>query len=66
MVDDLTPLGARRVFAGPEVGCVLAECFLRKALLPGRDYLHQIRLTTELLGKPHGLDLDWIENAQAL
>ena len=30
------------------VGCILAECLGRKALLPGRDYLQQLRLIIEV------------------
>ena len=46
---------------GPEidiwsVGCILAECLGRKALLPGRDYLQQLRLIIETLGAPTPTD----------
>eukprot|EP01062_Namystynia_karyoxenos_P036423 TRINITY_DN2652_c0_g4_i1.p1 TRINITY_DN2652_c0_g4~~TRINITY_DN2652_c0_g4_i1.p1 ORF type:complete len:447 (+),score=172.01 TRINITY_DN2652_c0_g4_i1:185-1342(+) len=33
-------------------GCVLGELVLRKALFPGRDYIHQLTLITDLLGVP--------------
>ena len=45
---------------------MLGECLGRKALLPGRDYLHQIRITVALLGKPADDDMGWVGNAQAL
>jgi len=47
------------------VGCILAECLGRKALLPGRDYLQQLRLIIETLGRPSAQDLSIIENPQA-
>ena len=48
------------------VGCILAECLGRKALLPGRDYLQQLRLIIETLGAPTPKDLKIIENPQAV
>jgi len=48
------------------VGCILAECLGRKALLPGRDYLQQLRLIIETLGAPSSKDLKIIENPQAV
>jgi len=48
------------------VGCILAECLGRKALLPGRDYLQQLRLIIETLGAPTAKDLKIIENPQAV
>jgi len=48
------------------VGCILAECLGRKALLPGRDYLQQLRLIIEALGPPTAKDLSIIENPQAV
>jgi len=48
------------------VGCILAECLGRKALLPGRDYLQQLRLIIETLGAPSTKDLQIIENPQAV
>ena len=32
------------------VGCIFAEMLGRKALFPGRDYLHQLRLIIDVLG----------------
>ena len=48
------------------VGCILAECLGRKALLPGRDYLQQLRLIIETLGAPSADSLKFIENPQAV
>ena len=48
------------------VGCILAECLGRKALLPGKDYLQQLRLIIETLGEPSASDLAIIENPQAV
>ena len=48
------------------VGCILAECLGRKALLPGKDYLQQLRLIIETLGQPSSADLSVIENPQAV
>ena len=33
-------------------GCIFAEMIGRKALFPGRDYLHQLRLIIDVLGNP--------------
>ena len=38
----------------------------RKALFPGRDYLHQLRLIIDVLGTPSDEDLASIANAQAV
>ena len=38
----------------------------RKALFPGRDYLHQLRLIIDVLGTPSEEDLASIANAQAV
>jgi len=48
------------------VGCILAECLGRKALLPGRDYLQQLRLIIDALGLPSAADLEIIQNPQAV
>ncbi|XP_063938419.1 mitogen-activated protein kinase 4 isoform X2 [Daucus carota subsp. sativus] len=34
------------------VGCILGEILTRRPLFPGKDYLHQWRLITELIGSP--------------
>jgi len=48
------------------VGCILAELLGAKALFPGKDSLHQLRLIVERLGTPHKEELALIENAQAV
>ena len=48
------------------VGCIFAEMIGRKALFPGRDYLHQLRLIIDVLGTPSEEDLASIANAQAV
>jgi len=48
------------------VGCILAECLGRKALLPGKDYLQQLRLIIETLGQPSASDLAVVENPSAV
>lgn len=48
------------------VGCILAEFLGRKALLPGKDYLEQLRRIIECLGPPSESDLAIIQNPQAV
>jgi serine/threonine protein kinase len=48
------------------VGCIFAEMLGRKALFPGRDYLHQLRLIIDTLGTPTEEDLACITNQQAV
>jgi len=48
------------------VGCIFAEMLGRKALFPGRDYLHQLRLIIDVLGTPSEADLACITNQQAV
>ena len=48
------------------VGCILAELLGAKALFPGKDSLHQLRLIVERLGTPQKDELAQIENAQAV
>eukprot|EP00316_Scyphosphaera_apsteinii_P008378 CAMPEP_0119333476 /NCGR_PEP_ID=MMETSP1333-20130426/85250_1 /TAXON_ID=418940 /ORGANISM="Scyphosphaera apsteinii, Strain RCC1455" /LENGTH=454 /DNA_ID=CAMNT_0007343555 /DNA_START=27 /DNA_END=1388 /DNA_ORIENTATION=- len=47
------------------IGCILAEVIGAKALFPGKDSLHQLRLIVELLGAPSKEELAQIENEQA-
>ena len=56
---------------GPEVdiwaaGCILGELLGRKTLLPGRDYLDQLKLIVKMLGSPTDSDLASVENQQAV
>ena len=66
----IAPLSSRRSYDHGidiwSVGCILAECLGRKALLPGRDYLQQLRLIIETLGAPAPENLKFIENPQAV
>jgi len=48
------------------VGCILAEVIGAKALFPGKDSLHQLRLIVEKLGTPTPDELAVIENEQAV
>lgn len=47
-------------------GCIFAEMIGRKAIFPGRDYLHQLRLIIDVLGTPSEEDLATISNEQAV
>lgn len=47
------------------VGCMVAEMLLRKPLLPGRDYLDQLKLIIKTLGTPFGSSLDFITAPKA-
>jgi len=47
-------------------GCILVELLNRKPLLPGRDYLHQLSLITDVLGTPSEEDITFIKSDEAL
>jgi len=47
-------------------GCILAEVLGAKAIFPGKDSLHQLRLVVELLGMPSEEELKTITNQQAV
>ena len=47
-------------------GCLIAELLGCRAIFPGKDSLHQLRLIVELLGVPTESELDFIQNPQAL
>jgi len=42
------------------VGCIFAELLARSPLFPGEDYITQIKLICQKLGKPNGADLDFV------
>lgn len=44
---------------------MVAEMLLRKPLLPGRDYLDQLKLIIKTLGSPSGSSLDFITAPKA-
>ncbi|KAF8379575.1 hypothetical protein HHK36_029016 [Tetracentron sinense] len=47
------------------VGCILGEIMTREPLFPGRDYVHQLRLITELLGSPDDSSLGFLRSDNA-
>lgn len=47
------------------VGCILAEIMTREPLFPGKDYVHQLRLITELLGTPDEDSLKFVRSDNA-
>ncbi|NP_001311985.1 mitogen-activated protein kinase homolog MMK2-like [Nicotiana tabacum] len=47
------------------VGCILGEIMTREPLFPGKDYGHQLRLITELLGSPDDASLRFLRSDNA-
>ncbi|KAA8498022.1 Extracellular signal-regulated kinase 1 [Porphyridium purpureum] len=47
------------------VGCILAEIIGRKPLFPGKDYIHQINLITDIIGTPSAEDMEYIHSERA-
>ncbi|XP_078441851.1 MAP kinase 4 [Wolffia australiana] len=47
------------------VGCIIAEIARRAPLFPGRDYVHQLRLITELIGSPDDSSLGFLRSDNA-
>lgn len=47
-------------------GCILAEVLGARAIFPGKDSLHQLRLVIDLLGLPSEDALEMIHNSQAV
>lgn len=47
------------------VGCILMEIIMRKPLFPGKDYVEQLFLITELLGSPEDSDLGFLRSDNA-
>ncbi|KAI3441769.1 uncharacterized protein J3R85_001801 [Psidium guajava] len=47
------------------VGCILGEIVTRQPLFPGRDYVHQLRLITELIGSPDDSSLGFLRSDNA-
>ncbi|KAL6556415.1 Mitogen-activated protein kinase mmk2 [Orobanche gracilis] len=43
-------------------GCILVEIMTREPIFPGRDYVHQLRLITELLGTPDETSLKFLRS----
>ncbi|XP_031111257.1 mitogen-activated protein kinase homolog MMK2-like [Ipomoea triloba] len=47
------------------VGCILGEIMTRQPLFPGKDYVHQLRLITELIGSPDDASLGFLRSENA-
>ncbi|OIW19831.1 hypothetical protein TanjilG_24544 [Lupinus angustifolius] len=47
------------------VGCILGEIMTREPLFPGKDYVHQLRLITELVGSPDDASLGFLRSDNA-
>lgn len=47
------------------VGCIFAELLARTPLFPGEDYIAQLRLICEKIGRPSEKDLDFVTSERA-
>lgn len=47
------------------VGCIFAELLKRKALFPGDDYIAQLRIICDKLGRPTEKDLEFVSSERA-
>ena len=47
------------------VGCILAELLLKKPLFPGDDYIHQLKIISDVLGSPTEEDLAFVTSEKA-
>jgi serine/threonine protein kinase len=47
------------------VGCIFAEILGRKPLFPGKDYIHQLQLITDIIGTPSEEDIEHIRSVKA-
>ncbi|KAJ9555980.1 hypothetical protein OSB04_010594 [Centaurea solstitialis] len=47
------------------VGCILGEIMTRQPLFPGKDYVHQLRLITKLIGSPDDASLGFLRSDNA-
>jgi len=47
------------------VGCIFAELLGSKPLFPGDDYIHQLRIISDILGTPSDEDLDFVKSDRA-
>ena len=45
------------------VGCIFAELLGRKPLFPGKDYIHQLNLITDVIGSPEEEDVNSLVSA---
>eukprot|EP01062_Namystynia_karyoxenos_P036426 TRINITY_DN2652_c0_g6_i1.p1 TRINITY_DN2652_c0_g6~~TRINITY_DN2652_c0_g6_i1.p1 ORF type:complete len:399 (+),score=143.71 TRINITY_DN2652_c0_g6_i1:89-1198(+) len=48
------------------MGCIFAEIVNRKPLFPGRDYINQLKLITDVLGQPTAEDTRGIKSEEAV
>ena len=46
-------------------GCILAELIGRTPLFPGKNYIHQLEMITDVLGKPTDEEINMFENEKA-
>ncbi|KAJ6251447.1 mitogen-activated protein kinase [Anaeramoeba flamelloides] len=46
-------------------GCIFAEILNRKPLFPGKDFMHQLKLITMVVGKPSKKEIKSLENEKA-
>ncbi|KHN29324.1 Mitogen-activated protein kinase like MMK2 [Glycine soja] len=47
------------------VGCILGEIITRQPLFLGKDYVHQLRLITEVIGSPNDTSLRFLQSDNA-
>ncbi|KAE8683882.1 Mitogen-activated protein kinase 4 [Hibiscus syriacus] len=47
------------------VGCIFGEIMTREPLFPGKDYVHQLKLITELIGSPDDASLGFLRSNNA-
>lgn len=47
------------------VGCTVAELITKKILFKAENYIKEIKLIFDTLGKPHQSELEFITNANA-
>jgi serine/threonine protein kinase len=47
------------------IGCIMGEMMLREPLFPGKNYMEQLQLICQVLGKPRTEDLDFVAKDKA-
>eukprot|EP00037_Helgoeca_nana_P008218 m.73274 g.73274 ORF g.73274 m.73274 type:complete len:355 (+) comp18792_c0_seq1:215-1279(+) len=47
------------------VGCIFAEMFSNRPLFPGKNYVEQLNLIIQVVGRPSKAELDWIGSANS-
>ncbi|CAK4633007.1 hypothetical protein LEN26_010887 [Aphanomyces euteiches] len=47
------------------VGCIFAEILGRKAVFPGKNFIHQLTLVFDVIGTPSGQDVKKMKSSQA-